>query len=87
MYLIIIVRIISPWVISLTSALNRGWAYNTVGEYTIYKRLYLYKNFELKRRWAYNTSWAYNTYYTVVDNTVSRWFYITVQTFVQIMSA
>ncbi len=24
-----IVRIISPWAISLTSALNRGWAYNT----------------------------------------------------------
>ncbi len=28
-YLLSIVRIISPWAIYLTSALNRGWAYNT----------------------------------------------------------
>ncbi len=42
-----IVRIISPWAIFFTSALNRGWAYNTSGAYSanyhnIYISIYTY---------------------------------------------
>ncbi len=72
-----IVCIISPWAISLTSALNKGLAYNTYKAYIwifhIYVSiLYLHKNFELNRGWAYNTSWAYNTYYTVSVNDIHQ---------------
>ncbi len=66
-YRIVHVRIISPWVISLTSALNRGWAYSMYSE-LIPITIDACKRIQELRAgggWAYNTSWAYNTYYTV----------------------
>ncbi len=67
-----IVRIISPWAIFLTTALNRcGLIIHTE---LVYELPYISYRRTLSWRggWAYNTSWAYNTYYTVFNSVVGH---------------